>query len=85
MKSTPEEQKAEATETQVSHTFIMSKTGSVFIDLPEMKEREITRSEHSFALLTYIPIVEGHTLVCPKRVVQTIDELSDVELLDLMS
>ena len=44
-------------------------------------ERVIAENELAFALLTYIPITPGHTLICPKREVATFAELSDEELL----
>ncbi len=44
-------------------------------------ERVIAENDLAFALLTYIPITPGHTLVCPKREVATFAELTNEELL----
>ncbi|MEK7620756.1 MAG: HIT domain-containing protein [Patescibacteria group bacterium] len=61
----------------------MNKNQSVFTTLPEIKERKITENDTAFAFLTNTPINPGHTLVSPKRVVATSDELTDKELLDI--
>ena len=37
---------------------------------PDISYRIIAENEHAFALLTQTPIVPGHTLICPKKVVQ---------------
>jgi diadenosine tetraphosphate (Ap4A) HIT family hydrolase len=51
----------------------------VFCTLPEIQERTIVRTEHAFAFLGNMPIVPGHTLVCPKRCVATLEELTAEE------
>lgn len=58
---------------------------SVFTTLPEIKERSIAENETAMAFLTNIPITPGHSLVIPKRVVETIEDLSEKELLDIFS
>jgi histidine triad (HIT) family protein len=45
----------------------------------DIKNRTISENEHAFAFLTNIPIVPGHVLICPKRCIRTIDELSNKE------
>lgn len=57
-----------------------------FCELPEIKERIITRNEHAVAFPTNIPVVPGHVLICPLRCVVTFDELTREEreaILDL--
>lgn len=44
-------------------------------------DRLITENALVFAFPTNIPIVPGHVLICPKRVVETIYELTPDELL----
>lgn len=61
----------------------MTKNQSVFTSLPEIKDRTIIENDTAFAFLTNTPINPGHTLVSPKRVVATNDELTDKELLDI--
>lgn len=61
----------------------MNKKQSVFTTLPEIKKRTIIENDSSFAFLTNMPINPGHTLVSPKRIVATNDELTDQELLDI--
>lgn len=53
---------------------------SVFTTLPEIQERIIVGNEKAFAFLSNIPITPGHTLIAPKRVVATVNELSSEEL-----
>jgi diadenosine tetraphosphate (Ap4A) HIT family hydrolase len=53
---------------------------SVFTTLPEIRERIIADNEKAFAFLTNIPITPGHTLIAPKRVVATVNELTNEEL-----
>lgn len=57
----------------------MPEKSSVFTTLPEIKERTIAENELVFAFLTNIPITPGHTLISPKRVVTSIDELTNEE------
>ncbi len=63
----------------------MAEKQSIFTTLPEIKDRTITENETAWAFLTNIPITPGHTLVSPKRVVETIDELTERELLDIFA
>lgn len=49
------------------------------VDSPELHERVISRNELAFSFLTNIPIVPGHVLICPIRVVPTCDDLSSDE------
>ena len=51
------------------------------INNPEIKNRLIFENELVFAFPSNMPIVPGHTLICPKRIVATIDELTAEELL----
>lgn len=53
---------------------------SPFTTLPEIIGRTFLGNELSFAFLTNIPITPGHTLICPRRVVLKIDELTEQEL-----
>ncbi len=45
-------------------------------------EHILLRTRHSFAVLNLYPYNNGHTLILPKRHVQTIEQLSDAERLD---
>lgn len=47
----------------------------------DMHERLVAEDELVFAFPTNIPIVPGHMLICPKRIVETIYELTPEELL----
>lgn len=58
---------------------------SIFTTLPEIKDRTIAENETAWAFLTNIPITPGHALVVPKRVVATVEELTEQELLDIFS
>jgi diadenosine tetraphosphate (Ap4A) HIT family hydrolase len=51
-----------------------------FLSIPQVKERTFSENELAFAFLTNIPITPGHTLISPKRIVATIDELTPDEL-----
>ena len=51
-----------------------------YCTLPEIQARVLTKNEYAWAFLTNIPIVPGHTLICPVRCVPTLDELTDPEL-----
>ncbi len=58
------------------------------IDSPCIKERMIARNDLAFSFLTHMPIVPGHALVCPVRVVESSAELTFDEwraILDLQS
>lgn len=46
---------------------------------PEIQERMITKNELAFSFLTHMPIVPGHSLICPIRVVKTTENLSQEE------
>lgn len=45
------------------------------INDPKIKERIVGKNGLAFSFLTHIPIVPGHALVCPVRVVKTCEEL----------
>jgi diadenosine tetraphosphate (Ap4A) HIT family hydrolase len=47
---------------------------------PTIKSRLIIENERVFAFLSKMPIVPGHTLICPKRHVSKIDDLTADEL-----
>lgn len=55
----------------------------VFCTQPDIEERVITENAHARAFLTNIPITPGHTLIIPKRHVQSIAELTDLERADV--
>ncbi len=63
----------------------MAEKQSIFTTLPEIKERHIAENETAWAFLTNIPITPGHALVCPKRVVETLEELTEKELFDIFA
>lgn len=54
------------------------------INNPNIASRLITQNDLAFAFPSLMPIVPGHTLVCPKRVVTTMDELTNQELIAIM-
>jgi histidine triad protein len=56
---------------------------SVFTTIIRDEGRVFVENEHAFAFPTNIPITPGHSLVCPRRVVETIDELTTEELVSL--
>src|SRR5215216_2088066 len=43
---------------------------------PKTKERVIVRDHLAFAFLTHMPIVPGHSLVCPIRIVDSSEQLT---------
>jgi len=45
----------------------------------EMARRIIAENELVFSFPTYAPVVEGHTLICPKRHVRYYEDLSQEE------
>jgi diadenosine tetraphosphate (Ap4A) HIT family hydrolase len=45
-----------------------------------IQPRLLVDNEYAFAFLSYMPIVAGHTLICPKRAVSRFDQLKDFEL-----
>src|SRR3989344_1266609 len=55
-----------------------------FWESKEIRERVIVENELAFAFPTNIPIVPGHTLICPKRRVALLDEVSTEEWLAMM-
>src|SRR3989338_2888198 len=50
------------------------------INDPKIKSRLIVENERAFAFPSKMPIVPGHTLICPKRHVSKIDYLTEDEL-----
>lgn len=54
---------------------------SVFLDAPEIVSRTFAENDLVFAFLTNIPITPGHSLIAPKREVQTYAELTQDEIL----
>ena len=58
----------------------LNKAKSFFTASPEIQERIIVSNELAFAFPTNIPITPGHLLICPKRVVKTVYELTPDEL-----
>ena len=50
----------------------------------EIQERLIVENEFAFCFLSFMPIVPGHCLICPIRVVETTDDLSLEELKSIM-
>lgn len=55
---------------------------------PEIKERIIGSNQLAFVFLSHMPIVPGHLLVCPIRVVESYEKLTIEEwqaILDLQS
>ena len=63
----------------------MAEKQSIFTTLPEIQERKIAENETAWAFLTNIPITPGHTLISPKRVVESVDELTEKEILDIFA
>jgi diadenosine tetraphosphate (Ap4A) HIT family hydrolase len=43
---------------------------------PGIKERTIARNHLAFSFLTHMPIVPGHSLICPIRVVDSSEKLT---------
>ncbi len=48
----------------------------IFCESSEIKERSIISGDLAWAFPTNIPIVPGHTLICPKRCVKRFEDLS---------
>ena len=46
------------------------------VESPRIKERTIARNHLAFSFLSYMPIVPGHLLICPIRVVELCEELT---------
>ncbi|MFH0764263.1 MAG: HIT domain-containing protein [Candidatus Omnitrophota bacterium] len=49
----------------------------------DKKKHIICRAKHSFAMLNLYPYNNGHVMVAPCRHVKSLEQLSDVELLDV--
>src|SRR3989344_316321 len=56
---------------------------SVFVTSPDIQKRIIISNGLAFAFPTNIPITPGHVLICPKRHVQTIYELTSDEISEI--
>ena len=54
------------------------------INDPIIRSRLIVENEQAFAFPSKIPIVPGHTLICPKRHVSKIDDLTKDEWYAIM-
>ena len=52
----------------------------VYCDLPEIKERTTFENDLAWAFPTNIPVVPGHMLICPKRHLDKLDDLTREEL-----
>lgn len=63
----------------------MAEKQSIFTTLPEIQNRKIAENDTAWAFLTNIPITPGHSLISPKRVVETAEELTDKEILDIFA
>lgn len=63
----------------------MTEKQSIFTTLPEIKERSFAENKTAWAFLTNIPITPGHSLISPKRVVETMEDLTDEEILDIFA
>ena len=63
----------------------MNEKQSVFTTLPEIKERSFVENETAWAFLTNIPITPGHSLVAPKRVVESMEDLTEQEVHDIFA
>lgn len=46
-----------------------------------IKDRLVAKNEWAFAFPSFIPIVPGHLLICPIRIVASCEELTDAEWL----
>lgn len=51
----------------------------------DITSRLITTTQFAFAFPGKMPILPGHILVCPRRIVETMEELSNNELHGLFS
>ena len=52
---------------------------------PQVKERMIGKNRLAFSFLTHIPIVPGHALVCPIRIVETCEQLTQEEWTEILA
>lgn len=59
-------------------------TVCAYCSLPEIQARLISENGLAWAFPTNIPITPGHTLVCPKRCVAALSELSNEERLAVL-
>lgn len=57
----------------------------VYCTVAEIKNRMIFEDDLVWAFPTNIPITPGHTLVCPKRCVKKLEELTSEEKISLFS
>lgn len=55
-----------------------------FIQDPSISERTIVENKLAVAFLGKMPIVPGHTLICPKREIATSEDLSLEEWQDIL-
>jgi histidine triad (HIT) family protein len=55
----------------------------VFCSNKDIKDRLIIENNNAWAFPTNMPITEGHTLVCPKRCVSDVRDLTNEELKDI--
>ena len=46
------------------------------IENPRIKERILVRNHLAFSFLTHMPIVPGHSLICPIRVIESCEKLT---------
>lgn len=52
---------------------------------PQIATRMLGKNRLAFSFLTYMPIVPGHALVCPIRVVETCEQLRQEEWQEILS
>ncbi len=62
---------------------ILKENTCVYCTLPEIKNRLILENNLVWAFPTNIPITSGHTLICPKRCVQKLEDLTNEEKLSI--
>jgi diadenosine tetraphosphate (Ap4A) HIT family hydrolase len=51
---------------------------------PDIAKRIVAENELAFAFLNRMPIVPGHTLICPKRIVADSSDLSPEEWFQIL-
>ena len=56
----------------------------IYCELPEIKARTILDNDLAWAFPTNIPVVQGHTLICPKRHVNKLDDLTKEKLVAIL-
>src|SRR5437879_1404129 len=63
--------------------------GCIFCQFPAAEEDEknliLLRGEHTFVMMNAFPYSNGHLMVSPYKHTAELDDLSDPEMLDLMS